>query len=49
MHTLVKLDSGKVLWFLTEILREGDVPMERKEKRSLGKKRQVPKRERVMV
>ena len=26
-HRLVKLDSGEVYWFLSEILREGEVPV----------------------
>ena len=50
LHTLVKLDSGELLWFLDEILTVGEVPVpEPRKKRSSTKKRKVSKREKVTV
>lgn len=48
VHTLVRLDSGELLWFLTEILTAGEAPMAPKKKRASGK-RKAPKREKVTV
>ena len=34
LYTLVKLDEGKTLWFLTEILTKGEPPTPPRKKRS---------------
>ena len=41
-HTLVYLDSGELLWFLTEILTVGEAPTPEPRR-----KRKAPKREKV--
>ena len=45
-HTLVKLDSGELLWFLTEILTVGEAPTP-KTKRKRASKKEVKEKVKV--
>jgi len=40
-HTLVRLDSGELLWFLTEILTVGEAPIPEPRKRASKKEVKV--------